>query len=198
LVRTIGSTSSGGYERARFGSRSLRSNVLAVAHDRFELHALHASHGAQAQTRRATCPRVSSFLDGERIETESDLGDVGAERLRELKTKRDKVLRTLAKLTPMHSVPPYLYKPETIQRFQGWLRKAFLGSDRATARVYLQNLVDHIIVGEDEIIIEARAGAALAMMSSGPLPKRGAARSAFGHAASTNARRFAPLGGLPR
>jgi len=66
----------------------------------------------------------------------------------------------------MHSVPPYLYKPETIQRFQGRLREAFLGGDRGTARVYLQNLVDHIVVGEDEIIIEARAGAALAMMSA--------------------------------
>jgi len=42
---------------------------------------------------------------------------------------------------------------------------------RTTARVYLQNLGDHIVVGEDEIIIEARPGAALAMMSaSGPTP----------------------------
>ena len=48
----------------------------------------------------------------------------------------------------------------------GRLREAFLGGDRATARVYLQNLVDHIVVDEDEIIIEARAGAALAMMSA--------------------------------
>jgi len=80
-------------------------------------------------------------------------------------------VRTLAKLKPMHSVPPYLYKPETIQRFQARLREAFLGGNRATARVYLQNLVDHIVVGEDEIIIEARAGAALAMMSaSGSTP----------------------------
>jgi uncharacterized protein (UPF0147 family) len=112
----------------------------------------------------------------ERIETDSELGDVGAERLRELKAKRDEVVRTLAKLKPMHSVPPYLYKPETIQRFQARLREAFLGVDRATARVYLQNLVDHIVVGEDEIIIEARAGAALAMMSapgsSSPKPPR--------------------------
>ena len=76
------------------------------------------------------------------------------------------VVRSLAKLKPMHSVPPYLYKPETIQRFQARLREAFLGSDRATARVYLQNLVDHIVVGEDEIIIEAHAGAALAMISA--------------------------------
>jgi len=57
-------------------------------------------------------------------ETDSELGDVGAERLRELKSKRNEVLRTLAKLKPMHSAPPYLYKPETIQRFQGRLREA--------------------------------------------------------------------------
>ena len=37
--------------------------------------------------------------------------------------------------------------------------------DRATARVYLENLVDRIVVGADDIIIEARAGAAIAMMA---------------------------------
>ena len=37
----------------------------------------------------------------ERIETDAELGDVGAERLRELKSKRDEVLRTLAKLKPI-------------------------------------------------------------------------------------------------
>jgi len=58
----------------------------------------------------------------ERIETDPELGDVGAARLRELKAKRDEVVRTLAKLKPMHSVPPYLYEPETIQRFQARLR----------------------------------------------------------------------------
>ena len=71
----------------------------------------------------------------ERIETEADLGEVGAERIRELKTKRDEVLRTPAKLKPLHSVPPYLYKPETIQRFRRRLRDAFLSGDRATARL---------------------------------------------------------------
>ena len=101
----------------------------------------------------------------ERIETEAALGDVGAERLRELKAKRDDVLRTLAKLKPLHSIPPYLYKVETIQRFQLRLREAFLSGDRSTARVYLHNLVDHIVIGEDEITIEARANAAIAMMA---------------------------------
>lgn len=102
----------------------------------------------------------------ERIETEPDLGDVGAERLRELKTRRDEMVRILGRLKPLHAVPPYLYKSETIQRFQSRLRGAFLSGDRATARVYLQNLVDHIVVGADEIVIEARSGAALAMMAA--------------------------------
>ena len=101
----------------------------------------------------------------ERIETDPELGDVGAERLRELKAKRDDVARTLEKLKPLHGVPPYLYKPETIERFQERLREAFLSRDRGTARAYLRNLVDHIVVGEDEIIIEARANVALAMMA---------------------------------
>jgi hypothetical protein len=49
-------------------------------------------------------------------------------------------------------------------------------TDRATARVYVQNLVNNIVVSEDEIVIEARAGAALAMMTGtlhrGPKPPR--------------------------
>ena len=61
-------------------------------------------------------------------------------------------------------MPPYLYKNETIQRFQNRLREAFLSGDRGTASVYLQNLVDHIVIGEDEIVIEAKAGAAVAMI----------------------------------
>jgi hypothetical protein len=54
----------------------------------------------------------------------------------------------------------------TIQRFQNRLREAFLSGDRGTARVYLQNLIDHIVVGEESIVIEVRAGAALAMMAA--------------------------------
>ncbi|HVY26080.1 MAG TPA: recombinase family protein [Polyangiaceae bacterium] len=102
----------------------------------------------------------------ERIETDPELGEVGAERLRELRAKRDEVIRTLAKLKPLHTIPPYLYKTETIQRFQARLREAFLSGDRGTARVYLNHLVDHIVVGEDEITIEARANVAIAMMAA--------------------------------
>jgi hypothetical protein len=50
--------------------------------------------------------------------------------------------------------------------FQPRLREAFLSGDRGTARVYLNHFVDHIVVGEDEIIIEARANVAIALMAA--------------------------------
>jgi len=70
-----------------------------------------------------------------------------------------------AKLRPLHTVPPYLYKTETIQRFQNRVREAFLSGDRGRARVYLQSVVDHIVIGEDEIVIEAKAVRASARSS---------------------------------
>ena len=101
----------------------------------------------------------------QRIETDPELEDVGAERMRDLKTKRDEVIRDLGRLKPLHTLPPYLYKPETIQRFQARIREAFLSGDQTTARVYLNTLVERVTVSDDEIIIDARAGAALAMMA---------------------------------
>ena len=101
----------------------------------------------------------------ERIETDPELGDVGAERMRDLKTKRDEIVRALGKLKPLHAIPPYLYKPEATQRFQARLREGLLSGNRATARLYLQNLVDRIAVTDDDIIIDVNAGAALAMMA---------------------------------
>jgi site-specific DNA recombinase len=102
----------------------------------------------------------------ERIETEPELADVGAERLRELKAKRDEVVQALAKLRPLFRVPPYLYKPETIEGFQSRVRAALSSDDWGVRRVYLQNLIDHIVVGEESIVLEVRAGAALAMMAA--------------------------------
>jgi site-specific DNA recombinase len=100
----------------------------------------------------------------ERIETDPELGDIGAERMRELKTKRDEIVRTLGKLKPLHTIPPYLYKPEATQRFQARLREGLLSGDRATARMYVHNLVDRVGVTDDDIIIDVNAGAALAMI----------------------------------
>jgi hypothetical protein len=62
-------------------------------------------------------------------------------------------------------VPPYLDRPETIERFQERLRRAFLSGDSGVARVYLRQLIDRIVVGPDTITIEARADAAVALMA---------------------------------
>ena len=45
-------------------------------------------------------------------------------------------------------------------------RRAHRRGCAPSARVYLQNLVDQIVIGEDEIVVEAKAGAALAMMAA--------------------------------
>lgn len=76
------------------------------------------------------------------------------------------MVQSFAKLRPLFRVPPYLYKPQTTEAFQNRVRAALSSDDHAIRRVYLQNLIDHIVVGENEIVIEARAGAALAMMAA--------------------------------
>jgi site-specific DNA recombinase len=110
----------------------------------------------------------------ERIESDPELGDVGTDRLRELKAKSDEVARALAKIKPLHAVPPYLYKAETIQSYRERLQQALTG-DRATARLYVHNLVERIVVSDDEITIDACAGAALAMMAQSDTATSGAA-----------------------
>ena len=107
----------------------------------------------------------------ERIETDSELGDVGAERLRELRRSATRSCARWSSSSPCTRCRPTCTSPRPSSGSRLDYARRSLGGDRATARVYLQNLVDHIVVGEDEIVIEARAGAALAMMSaSGSTP----------------------------
>jgi len=87
------------------------------------------------------------------------------QRLRELHAKLGEVEGLLEKVKPLHALPPYLYRPETIERFQERLRSAFLSGDSGVARVYLRQLIDRIVVGPDTITIEARADAAVALMA---------------------------------
>ena len=53
-----------------------------------------------------------------------------------------------------------------MEAFQSRVRAALSSENHAIQRVYLQNLLDHIVVGEESIVIEVRAGAALAMMAA--------------------------------
>jgi hypothetical protein len=66
----------------------------------------------------------------------------------------------------LNGIPPYLYRPETIARFQERLRTAFLSGDTGVARVYLRELVERIMVEAEAITIDARADAAVDMMAA--------------------------------
>ena len=107
--------------------------------------------------------RLAQLL--EHLETQPELGELVVDRLRDLKERRQAVLQKLSAVAPAPPVPPHLYRDETIARFQHRLRRAFLGDDRGIARAYLRRLIDSIVLGDDEVIIEARGEAALQVMA---------------------------------
>jgi site-specific DNA recombinase len=112
---------------------------------------------------------VERRLNGwyEKIEAKADLEDIGLDRLRQLKVKRDELAREISSLPAIQAVPPHLYKPETVQRFRDRLKAALVSNDHDVTRPSLRQLLDRIVVGPDEVIIEAKAEAVVALMASG-------------------------------
>lgn len=92
--------------------------------------------------------------------------DLGMDRVRELRTKRAELTETLKKVVPIQTVPPHLYKRETIESFQQLLRDVFLSGSHPMTRNYLRMLVDKIVVHEGDIEIVARTDGALTLMAS--------------------------------
>jgi site-specific DNA recombinase len=93
--------------------------------------------------------------------------DLGLDRLRELKAKRDEVAATLGKLTAIRPPPGYLQSDENIERFRSSIRDLFLGEDRAVAKNYLRFLVDRIVVTGKNISIFTRSEAVARLMAEG-------------------------------
>ena len=103
----------------------------------------------------------------EKIEVKAELEDIGLERVRQLKIKRDELARALSSLPSIQAVPPHLYKPETVRRFQERLKAALLSNSHDVTRPFLRQLIDRIEVRPDEIVIEATAEAIVALMAAG-------------------------------
>jgi hypothetical protein len=82
-----------------------------------------------------------------------------------LKARCAELANSLEKASVRCVVPPYLYKQDTIERFRSKLREAFTKADRGVAGTYLRQLVDRIVVGPVEIVIEAKAAEVIAMMA---------------------------------
>lgn len=112
--------------------------------------------------------RLASWY--EKVEKQPEVEDLALDRIRELKRHRDEAAKMLAGVERAPSVPPYLYKPETIAAFQAKLRQALLSADQGLARRYLKRLLAKVVVTRDEIVIEARPDTALEMLAAGGKP----------------------------
>lgn len=110
----------------------------------------------------------------ERIETDSTLDAAAGDRIRELKERLDHLRADMEKATLPCGVPPYLYKPDTIARFRAKLQDAFKSGAGGVAGTYLRQLIDKIVVGSEEITIEAKAAEVIAMMAGGASGSGGA------------------------
>lgn len=92
--------------------------------------------------------------------------DLGMERVRELRARRDELRETLSKLVPLRPPPPQLFTAATRQRFQGALRELFLEGN-ALAKHDLDFLVAEVVVAEGDVIIRGKREAVLSMMAAG-------------------------------
>ncbi|MDC3956857.1 recombinase zinc beta ribbon domain-containing protein [Polyangium jinanense] len=118
--------------------------------------------------------RIKRWQEG--FETGTVTAELGGERVRELRARREELMSTLSKVVPLRPPPAHLYSQVSISRFQRSLRELFLSDDPALTRNYLRFLVEEIVVTGDQIDLVARTAAAIQMMAaagSGPAPIAG-------------------------
>jgi site-specific DNA recombinase len=90
---------------------------------------------------------------------------LGAERVVELKAKRDDLQQTLRKLVLLRPPPPNLYTESRITKFQNSIRSIFLSKDNALTKNYLRFLVDKIVVTGPTVQMVTRSEAVVRMMA---------------------------------
>ena len=93
--------------------------------------------------------------------------------MRALREEREDVERQIATaaLGSPGPLPPYLFKPEVVQRFRKRLKATLGDSETGVAREYLRRLVDRIVISDGDVVVEGNASAAAALMAesrSGP------------------------------
>jgi DNA invertase Pin-like site-specific DNA recombinase len=108
--------------------------------------------------------RIARWTDA--FESGGDLADLGVDRLRKLRAKREEAERALhAEAATVSAPPPYLYKEETLARFTSRLRTAFADPASDLARAYVERLVERIDLGEGDVTVRPPT-------SSRPWPKK--------------------------
>ncbi len=115
-----------------------------------------------AQVKKAILNWNQAFESGDQ-----SLQELGTDRLRELKEQQSKLEETMAKVVPIGSPPPHLYRSETIQGFLDSLKEVFLSGTHELTRTYLRLLVKRIVVNDDVAEIELRTDGAAALMAQG-------------------------------
>jgi hypothetical protein len=98
---------------------------------------------------------------------EYSIQDLGTDRLRDLKAQQAQIKETMAKVVPIGSPPPHLYREDTIQSFLDSLKEVFLSGTHELTRTYLRLLVKRIVVNDDVAEIEIRTDGAAALMAQG-------------------------------
>jgi hypothetical protein len=98
---------------------------------------------------------------------EHSIQDLGTDRLRDLKAQQAQIKETMARVVPIGSPPPHLYRAETIHGFLDSLREVFLSGTHELTRTYLRLLVKRIVVNDDVAEIELRTDGAAALMAQG-------------------------------
>ncbi|MBI3201100.1 MAG: recombinase zinc beta ribbon domain-containing protein [Myxococcales bacterium] len=110
----------------------------------------------------------------EAFEAGENLAQLGADRLRALREAREDVERQLAAsaMASPAPLPPYLFKPEVVERFRKRLKATLGDPETGVAREYLRRLVDRIVISDGDVLVEGKASAAVALMAEsrgGPL-----------------------------
>jgi hypothetical protein len=111
-----------------------------------------------------------AFEAGDKTATE-----LGADRVVELKAKRDELQQTLRKVVVLRPPPPNPLHEASIGKFQGSIRSIFLSKDNALTQNYLRFLVDKIVVNSPQVQMVTRAEAVVRMIAAGSMTTTGAA-----------------------
>jgi len=90
-----------------------------------------------------------------------------ADRIRELKDKKELLENAIERLNRPNRPPPHLFQDETIDHFQNVINEAFRnGSNRRTVKRYLRLFIDRITIRLPTVEIEANTKGILATIQN--------------------------------
>lgn len=149
-----------------FTEERCRNMLQDVISSESEVRQRLAEHRRGLQARQTDLDaRIARWCQA--FEQGGDLAALGVDRLRALREEREDVERQLATaaLEAPGPLPPYLFKPEVVERFRKRLKATLTAEDTGVAREYLRRLVDRIVINDGDVVVEGRASAAAALMA---------------------------------